>query len=302
MEKNKVSQFTTYKHIWMVDSESGITRVVNRKRYPLNAIGRLAKKLKILSVDEEILRDPSLMYDGVSPFGQKFVQTEEHSIQIERADSFLELLLSHGVDVRSKSILDLSGGSGEFVVQLKKRGAAKVVHTEFSQKAVQYARNNLGIESHLLDLNKQRITSAVGGGQKFDIVLLRGLIEFCDDLEQIAADIHEITHTDSLVLISHQIATLGVALRTQFDQYNMSILRPSSVVSSTFEKHGFRLELATEQMPFDRDFAFARMLGPFAPFYLYYLGRALLSSRDLKALSGFHSLECKARLQLFRRD
>lgn len=294
-------RFTTYKHIWIVDSKSGLTRVINRRSYPLSLIGRLFKKLRILTKDREILTNPALMYDSNAPFGQKFAEDAESDIQKSRADSFVQLMFSHGWDFEGKSVLDLSGGNGSFVDRLQHWGAKKVVHTEFSLKAVDYARSFLGLESHHLDLNKQSLAAELGGGQKFDIVLLRGLIEFWDDLEQIAQDIRKITKPGALVVVSHQIVTLGAALRTQFDQYNMSNLRTAGAVTSTFEKHGFRSEITTEQIPYDRDFAFARMLGPFAPFYIFYLARALVSYRKIKVIQGLHSLECKIQLQIFIR-
>ena len=131
--------------------------------------------------------------------------------------------------------------------------------------------------------------------------MLRGCIEFCDDLSNLVKELKLITHKNSFVVLNFIDPTLGVALRTMFDQYNVRVCRPPDIVQKYFTKNDFVTKKNTEIFLFDRNFAYQRLIWPSTPFYIYYLILALFKIHKYKYPRDFHSLDCKAALLILNR-
>ena len=293
----------TYKSIWDLDLNSGIASVKSRKRYPLQFFSKMHRKLRILGKDTKIENDPSLIYESTDDYAggqQNFCSVDDINVQAHRADIFCEILKGYNISLLNQSILDISGGSGVFVKRLLNHGAKEVMNTEFSKLAVQYSRSQLGIPAVHYDINKDKLVDLTNG-KKFDVILLRGCIEFCDDLDQLSKDLSEVTHENSIVILTFIHPTLGVALRTSFDQYNVKYCRPSSSVASYFENNGYISLVNSEIFLFDRNYAFAHLKWPFFPFYVFYLIKALWKLKQYNYPLDFHALDSKCPLLILKR-
>ena len=295
-----IIRIKTYKHIWHVDINTGVSVILDRPFYPLGFLAYLSKKLAIFGKSKKIIDDPSSIYDANTSFGQEFVSENDIKLQSERAKIFHSLLKMWDIKTEGKSILDLSGGNGVFVNEFKKMGARSVAHTEFSRDAVRYAKENLKINSSLYDINSDTLKNLFE--EKFDIIMLRGCIEFCDNFKQFSEQLVEISHKNTIVILTFINPTLGVALRTQFDQYNVRVCRPPETVDMILREQGFKGFLDTEMFLYDRNYAYQHVKGRLALFYIFYLALNLFTLRKHQYPRDFHSLDCKCSVMAFKKS
>lgn len=157
----------TYKHVWFIDDKSGEVFIKNRKRAPLDFLARHMTRFRILSNDRNIEKNPVVFYEGDSPLGQKFLSREDIEVQVKRAQDFWNFFRQNGLDLSGKSILDVSGGNGVFARTLLNLGAKRVQITELSPAAVDYAKNELGLEAKVCDLNLHHLTDLLRGGGSY---------------------------------------------------------------------------------------------------------------------------------------
>ncbi len=301
--KNSNITITTYKHLWSVNLQTGVASISPRGNYPLSFLSLLSKKFSFLARDKKIDDEPSLIYEDdpdIAVGAQKFTTPIDITVQENRADIFADIMQRNGISFNGKSVLDISGGSGVFVKQLLKHGAVSVCNTEFSQGSVNYGKEVLGIPAFHYDLNKDKLSAVLGEERKFDVVMLRGCIEFCDDLDKLISELKLITHKDSIIILTFIDPTLGVALRTQFDQYNVKVCRPAAVVNQSFNGSGFTNLFNTEMFLFERNYAYMHLRWPFSVFYVFYLISGLRTLHKHKYPLDFHALDAKCALVAFK--
>lgn len=303
--KDKNIIIHTYKHKWSINTSNGICVIQSRNWYPLGFLKIFSKKLAFLAKDKKVTDNPSLIYEADSDISlgtQKFTTQGDIELQEDRADIFCALLKRYGVNVHGKSVLDISGGSGVFVKQLLNHGAISVSNTEFSKGAVDYGKEILDIPAYYFDINKHKLSEIVNQNIKYDVVMLRGCIEFCDNLEELIDELKIITHKQSILILTFVDPTLGVALRTQFDQYNLKICRPPTSVNETFTKKGYTTLIDSEMFLFDRNYAFRHLKNPLGIFYIFYLILGLFKLRKHSLPIDFHALDAKCALMAYRLD
>lgn len=301
--KNRTITITTYKHQWALDLQNGVATIHPRKRYPLGFLRAFSKKFSFLAVDRKIENDPSVIYEDdpdIAVGAQKFTTPIDIEVQENRADVFAALLKRYGIDISGKSVLDISGGSGVFVKRLLHHGAISVSNTEFSMGSVKYGKEVLGIPAYYYDLNSDKLSQVIAADAKYDVVMLRGCIEFCDNLDQLIDELKIITHKESILVLTFIDPTLGVALRTQFDQYNVKICRPAVVVNEAFHKKGYTNLIDSEMFLFERNYAYMHLRGPFSLFYVWYLIFGLIKLRKHNYPRDFHALDAKCALVAYK--
>ncbi len=263
-----------------------------------------SNRFSILSKDERVVEDSSLIYQNLESYKggtQNFTELEDITVQKSRADHFHKILKSHDLEFKDKTVLDVSGGSGVFVKQLQSYGALETWNTEYSKPAVEYSKRVLGIPAFHYDLNQHKLSSIIEKDQKFDIIMLRGCIEFCENLGDLAQDLLNVTHAHSKIILTFIDPTLGASLRTQFDDHNIKECRPPNIVKKVFSSVGFNTKVETEMFLFDRNYAFKHLKWPYSPFYIYYLILALYKLHKYGYPFDFHCLDCKCALLVLER-
>ena len=288
-------EFKTYKHRWTLDKSNGSVKIRERSFYPLAWLGWLTnlleKKFRVnFRKDNRIVKDSGEQYDY-------FTNPEDINIQSERADIFAEILNKENFNISDKSLLDISGGNGVFAKRFLKHGAGSVAITEFNKDSVEYTKNNLGIPAFYFDLNNHKISDLID--KKFDVIMLRGCIEFCNDLSALTKDLKKISHKNTIVIVTFIVPTLGAALRTQFDQYNVLKLRQIDTVENIFSSNEWEVKSNTEMFLFSRNYAFDHLTSSLNWFYLLYAFFILRKLNKNHNPFEFHALDCKCQLMLF---
>ncbi|MDG3042452.1 methyltransferase domain-containing protein [Roseicyclus marinus] len=217
---------STYKRFWHVCIACGDARPIQRERYPL-------RWLPYDDLKKQIHLDEAKMYD--------YFTTDIHvKLAIEEAQEFHERFVSpKGLPLKGKSLLDISGGNGHFAKWYADSFSMSTSFTEINQSALDYARKHHGFDRvEHYDLNKDNLFDKVG--RKFDVVMGRACIMFCDELSAFARQLLEITNPGGLVIIDRSTEpTLGTLVRVQLDEFSYHILRQPNTVEQAFRDAGF---------------------------------------------------------------
>lgn len=219
-----------YKRYWILCTDCGTATPIPKKHYFFGLLPGPFKKNA---------RDEQSMYDYFVSDGHI-----KHSQQDAKA--FLKQYVETNLlSINNKDILDVSGGNGEFLNLLKNEGA-KVTLTEINNLALVHAKEKLGLDTLEFNFDKHTIRDVVK--KKFDIILLRACLMFCNDLETFAKDLHKITKEKGEICVQYAVKpTIGTLLRTQCDEFSYAVLRQPEQIVTIFEKAGFSLEYIQEE-------------------------------------------------------
>lgn len=226
----------TYKRIWNLCRSCGTGHPQQRERYPLERLPGDAFKRQAELDDESI-------YDYfTSP------ETIAHS-KGEAGEFLEEVVEGHGIAVEGRRVLDISGGNGQVAAAVRDAGA-EVTLTEINEPAIRYARESLGLDAVHYRFEDGPLAPHVTG--RYDIVLARACIMFCEDLPGFLRACREVLNDGGLVVIDRSVKpTLGVLLRVQLDEFSYSILRQPETVVGACEDAGFSVEARVDEIDAD---------------------------------------------------
>ncbi|MCC6298123.1 MAG: class I SAM-dependent methyltransferase [Anaerolineales bacterium] len=232
----------TYKYHWIICRETGNAYSVEKDPSLFRRLSQVRKRQN----------DSYSIYDYFTAPNHIQWSLDESKKVVQ------EVLNRHAIDIKGRRILDISGGNGHVADELRKLGA-EVVLTEVNDKAIEYARNNLKIETVKFDFQESKLSNVVTG--KFDVVLLRAAIMFCVDVEGFLADLKRLLMPGAIIVMQYCVTpTLGVLLRTQDDEYNyLALYQPDTLVEYCIEQ-GLRLiaredEIDADPYVFDHDYS-----------------------------------------------
>jgi 2-polyprenyl-3-methyl-5-hydroxy-6-metoxy-1,4-benzoquinol methylase len=150
----------------------------------------------------------------------------------------IDTLQVSGLNVDNKSVLDVSGGPG-YVGKKLSEICNKVVVTEYSEVAVKAMSEVLGIEAIKFDYNSDRLDDLLE--TKFDIILLRSSIIFCEHLEEFIKSLINILNPGGHVLVETILPTLGEILWWQQLEFKFTFIYSQETIEKYFYKNGFSL-------------------------------------------------------------
>lgn len=214
----------TYKRTWYLCDDCGSGFPIQRNYYPLSWYPNPVFK-KSADNDEE-------QYDY-------FVNEDHIAYSRDEAARFYKKYVEKGhLDINDKHILDVSGGNGVFLSEIVKKGAASGTLTEINDKAIDYAKNTLGLEAFKYNFNSDDISTLTN--KKYDIVFLRACLMFCDHLPEFLKQVREVLADNGKVFVQYSVyPTLGTLLRTQVDEFSYATLRSPAMMRQHFEELGF---------------------------------------------------------------
>ena len=223
-----ILRITTYKRFWWICRTCGEARPTQRSSYPFSFLPHAdVKKQKDLNA--------ASMYDYfITPIHLELAELEAIDFN-ERYISRLPEPISH------KSLLDISGGNGHFAKWFQDKLSMTVSFTEINEPAIEYAQANLGFENVLhYDLNAEG--DGAIGGRRYDVIMARACIMFCDDINKFAEQLLNSVNPGGLLILERSLeATLGTLVRVQLDEFSYHILRQPGVVETSFLNAGFEL-------------------------------------------------------------
>jgi SAM-dependent methyltransferase len=235
------TKINTYKHYWITCNECGtvIRERKNHYTYDRPIFRFIIQKTplrrlygKTLLPIKEVIEDEKHFYDYYNDTAKKGVAGTKWEKVNQNVFVNLE---RYRIDVKGKSILDISGGPGFLTKDLTPL-AKRVVVTEFSQYAVDGMKKALEIEAVKFDYNTDQINECIDG--KFDIIFIIYSIGFCNDLRNFVQSLKKIMHEGSLVYISYSPPTLGLMTRWQFDEYTYTRCWPIETMEKSFAEIG----------------------------------------------------------------
>jgi 2-polyprenyl-3-methyl-5-hydroxy-6-metoxy-1,4-benzoquinol methylase len=183
----------------------------------------------------------------------------------------------NGIELHGKRVLDISGGPG-FLAQDLSKVCSSVLVTELSHQVTERMTSALAVRAIKFDFNSDDLSSVVA--EKFDLVLIRYAINFCDDLGRLACAIKALLVPGGAVYVSFVPPTLGTMIRWQFDEYTYRNLYQPETMARCFLGQGFQERNRME----DGRYWFAKGMKKMLPFALPYLVRNMFSNCDRRLI------------------
>ena len=222
--KNSVF-LTTYKRHWNICRSCGTGWPTQRNKYPL----------RFLKHDDLKKNAPSA--EGMYNYFTTQVHID-HATQ-EAEDFHARYLEGLNIDFSGKSVLDVSGGNGFFVKWFQDKFGARASLTEYNDKTVDFAKQTHPFETCVnYDMNNHNLAERTG--RKFDIVIAKACLMFCEDMAGFVAQLREVLNPGGILILGHSVEpTLGTMIRVQLDEFSYFALRQPDAVEKAFIEGGF---------------------------------------------------------------
>jgi ubiquinone/menaquinone biosynthesis C-methylase UbiE len=143
------------------------------------------------------------------------------------------------IQLDGKVVLDISGGPG-YVAKELNNICDKCIVTEFSAVATKAIAEHMNIETVKFDYNSDQLEDLFDSS-KFDVVMLRSSIIFCENLGKLISSIRHILKPEGYVLLESGMPTLGEVFWWQTMDYKFPFLYSQETIEKLFYKHGFSL-------------------------------------------------------------
>jgi len=166
--------------------------------------------------------------------------TAPNPIRRSEVSELLDNFALIGEDFKGKAVLDISGGPGLIVKELSAI-ARRAVVTEYDARATEAMQSVLGIEALKFDYKIDNLSDIVQ--EKYDVVLLRSSIIFCDNLDKLLRSINSVLNDDGFVLVETITPSLGEVFWWQQMEYKFPVIYSQEFIEKIFYKHGYTLKI-----------------------------------------------------------
>jgi len=224
-DSKNLGSIIIYKRKWFMCNKCGAAFSAERAIYPLSMLPfPHLKKSKDLNEDN--------IYDY-------FASKEHEKVSRINYELFMRNFSSYINNLEHKNILDISGGSGHFLKNFKPF-CNYALMTEINTKAVNFANDDLKLNAVRFDFNKDSLAKVFNENkirQKFDYVFMVACSMFCLDMSKLISELKPYLNDNAVVILSGNVApTIGVMIRTQFDDYSYLVLRQKEALKKYFQK------------------------------------------------------------------
>ena len=237
-----LTKFNSYKHICYAcsDCNSVFHKKKNRKYLlewflPVKFLSKILPRQVVLRLFHAPNKkfDPSEFYDGY-----KDQSLNPSTVKISQADQILDILDANKIDIKNSEILDISGGPGVVASKFKDK-CKRIIVSEYSNISVNAMKENLNVDAVKFDYANDKIENVVQG--KFDIILVRSSIIFCEDIEGFLKSLTKILNPDGYVIIQTIVPTLGEVFWWQQMEFKFPVIYSQMVIEKSFFQQGFNL-------------------------------------------------------------
>ena len=245
---NSFETLDSYKHYWVMCLDCENVKRFHKTRYmldfqPLRAFLKAGTKL----LGQEKMSNELLPIHNILEQEDRFYEyyTESCKLVYEKTkwkpydDQFLNLLEQAGVSLSGKDILAISEGPG-FLAKRISKDVAKVIMTEINHEAVETMNKHLGVEVYKYNFNEDKLSDILSQN-RFDLILLRSCINFCNDLRALAKELAKVVKKNGVVYLAFHRSTLGGCLQWMHDEYTSNIWYYPETMLRIFAEEGFRL-------------------------------------------------------------
>lgn len=236
-----LTRIRTYKHFCFVCNDCNNVFHIKRDKYllewvlPRSICQRLLpeKAFNRLFHKREDLADADI-YDVYAAECQQLSEIRKSEVK-----QVIDTFSINDIQIEGKVVLDISGGPG-YVAKELNNICAKCIVTEFSVVATKAIAEHMNIETIKFDYNSDQLQDLFDIS-KFDVVMLRSSIIFCENLEKLITSIRSILKPNGYVLLETIIPTLGEVFWWQTLDYKFPFIYSQETIEKLFYKHGFSL-------------------------------------------------------------
>jgi SAM-dependent methyltransferase len=235
-----VHEVDTFRNLWRWCLNCGNAFKETKPASVLNAYD-----LALFELESGYLRNyERLTAGGADPYDKystdEYFNSRDH--QAEFARIYKNIIQRNKIPL-SGDIIDISGGPGGVADLLQDEASkqgGKVYVTELTPLSVDYMKQKLKVTSGKYDFQTDDLLDVFG--VQFDVILVRGCINYCLDLRKFAASMVRAAKPGAVVFVSSYLPSLGTMLRWQFDEHFVPVLYNPETIARAFAEYGFILE------------------------------------------------------------
>ena len=231
--------FNTYKHYCITCYDCNNVSHIKKKKYLLEYI--LPRSIfKKLLPEKAFLRlfSDKKDFDKGKFYNKSYINeiSEIDNVRKSEFDQLTDLLNYFNYDIKNKRILDISGAPGYVGYRFNKMGIDCEI-TEFSERTVDEIKKRFKIPVTKFDYNNDNLEEVINS--KFDLILLRSSIIFCEDIDTLLLSLNKILNKNGSILVESIIPTMGEILWWQTLEYKFSKIPSQEYLEKIFYKYGF---------------------------------------------------------------
>ena len=242
-----IEKISLYKHIWLKCSECGNAKKIKRERYALQFIANLSiftvllKNIPKVRAIHNLVKNLGKNEEGIDLYDhylQDGIVTSHGSPWEGHSAKLLEEIKSNIThDTKSMTVLDISGGPGYVINELRENFSSVSV-TEFSPTTVHRMSKLLNLRSHLYNFNSMQLKEVTK--QKYDLILSRHALNFVDDINDFAFQLSKSVNKDGFLYLSFVTTNVQAMVRWQMEDYIYNYLFDCDYLSKIFSDFGFQ--------------------------------------------------------------
>jgi tRNA (mo5U34)-methyltransferase len=191
---------------------------------------------------------PERIHDRVRELGNWFQNLDLHGIRTA-PEHFLGNYpevkwrrFAHAIpeDLRGKTVLDIGCNAGFYSIEMKRRGAERVLGVDFDPAYLAQARFAAEVLGLDIEFQQLSVYDVAGLGEKFDVVIFMGVLYHLRH-PLLALDlIHEHVAKDLLVFQSMQRGSTGIApVESDYDFWQTEIFERPDFPQMYFIEHRY---------------------------------------------------------------
>jgi SAM-dependent methyltransferase len=150
----------------------------------------------------------------------------------------MKYLKKKNINLKKKKLISISEEPGFFYYQIK-NSCSDILFTALNKLVCNEMRSTIGVNTITYDANSDNLYKLVN--KKFDIVLIRSVLNHIQDLKKFIKQIKNITYKKSIVVCDFHAPSLQNTIVKGYDDYTFINLYNSEFVKNIFFKNNFKV-------------------------------------------------------------
>jgi SAM-dependent methyltransferase len=151
---------------------------------------------------------------------------------------FMNYLKMNNVNLKGKKLISISEEPGYFYHKIKNL-CSDILFTALNKDVCYEMKSTIGVNTITYNANSDNLFNIVN--EKFNIVLIRSVLNHIKDLENFINQIKEITSHDSIVICDFHSPSLQNSIVKGYDDYTFLNLYNDEFVKNIFLKNSFKV-------------------------------------------------------------
>jgi hypothetical protein len=196
--------------------------------------------------------------------------------------NLINFLKKNNIDLKKKKLISISEEPGFFYNKIKEQ-CSDIVFTALNKSVANDMKQFIGVNTLTYDANKDDISKLIN--KKFDIILLRGLINHIEDLKKFIVQIKKIMHKNTIVICGFNTPSIHTSIVYGYDDFTFNTLYDDKFLENQFLKKNFKIKKKiTQTEDVKKHYSkFKKIL--FTPMYYFFRLKNFIKNKNFEKIT-----------------